>query len=396
MDRRRASGRLVARPTASSPPVHPAQQRSRAVRVGQVRLPPGCACAPDAGRWRQPSGIGRAMLAGLAIQAAIAPGPRAPACTPAARRHHAHQGGAGVNSSGSRTLCRAPGGSRACTRTIQRPGGHGEDGGPEPGRAGTPPARTTQAAGRHSEQNPRDPLRAGRGAGQAEHVGQHGGFSTGAQHGLTCGLAREWQRGRRGRATPCTWWRGGRWRAWPPLACRSRASPRLAHGRSEGDPGGSLEPNTAQTPGHGTGGRDQLRPRGAQKLWAGTVNIHPNAKTGAHHHGALESVIYVVTRPCADALGRASGICGGGRARRLHLRPALCAAPGDQCHSDRDAGMRAGPQRQRGGCGQSGYRAGGDGPKGWPGWTRSTGPAHAAPSLPGPGRQGSDGGQAGG
>src|SRR6202023_4049006 len=33
---------------------------------------------------------------------------------------------------------------------------------------------------------------------------------------------------------------------------------------------------------------------GAQKIWAGTVAIKPNAKTGAHHHGALESVIYVV------------------------------------------------------------------------------------------------------
>ena len=33
---------------------------------------------------------------------------------------------------------------------------------------------------------------------------------------------------------------------------------------------------------------------GAQKIWAGTVAIQPNAKTGAHHHGALESVIYVV------------------------------------------------------------------------------------------------------
>jgi uncharacterized RmlC-like cupin family protein/outer membrane lipoprotein SlyB len=33
---------------------------------------------------------------------------------------------------------------------------------------------------------------------------------------------------------------------------------------------------------------------GAQKLWAGTVTIHANAKTGAHHHGPLESVIYVV------------------------------------------------------------------------------------------------------
>jgi uncharacterized RmlC-like cupin family protein len=34
---------------------------------------------------------------------------------------------------------------------------------------------------------------------------------------------------------------------------------------------------------------------GATKLWAGTVTIHPNARTGAHHHGALESVIYVVS-----------------------------------------------------------------------------------------------------
>jgi uncharacterized RmlC-like cupin family protein len=33
---------------------------------------------------------------------------------------------------------------------------------------------------------------------------------------------------------------------------------------------------------------------GAQKIWAGTVKIDANAKTGAHHHGALESVIYVV------------------------------------------------------------------------------------------------------
>jgi uncharacterized RmlC-like cupin family protein len=33
---------------------------------------------------------------------------------------------------------------------------------------------------------------------------------------------------------------------------------------------------------------------GAQKIWAGTVHIHPDAKTGAHHHGELESVIYVL------------------------------------------------------------------------------------------------------
>ena len=33
---------------------------------------------------------------------------------------------------------------------------------------------------------------------------------------------------------------------------------------------------------------------GANKLWAGAVTIQPNAKTGPHHQGALESIIYVV------------------------------------------------------------------------------------------------------
>jgi uncharacterized RmlC-like cupin family protein len=33
---------------------------------------------------------------------------------------------------------------------------------------------------------------------------------------------------------------------------------------------------------------------GAAKLWAGTVTIEPDAQTGAHHHGDLESIIYVV------------------------------------------------------------------------------------------------------
>jgi uncharacterized RmlC-like cupin family protein len=33
---------------------------------------------------------------------------------------------------------------------------------------------------------------------------------------------------------------------------------------------------------------------GVRVIKAGTVSISPNAKTGAHHHGAVESVIYVV------------------------------------------------------------------------------------------------------
>jgi uncharacterized RmlC-like cupin family protein len=59
-------------------------------------------------------------------------------------------------------------------------------------------------------------------------------------------------------------------------------------------PGGSLDPSTAQTPGMDRRAAINYARVGAQKLWAGTVHIHPNAKTGAHHHGPLESVIYVV------------------------------------------------------------------------------------------------------
>jgi uncharacterized RmlC-like cupin family protein len=57
---------------------------------------------------------------------------------------------------------------------------------------------------------------------------------------------------------------------------------------------GELDVNTAQTPGMSRAAAINFAKAGAQKLWAGTVTIHPDAKTGAHHHGALESVIYVV------------------------------------------------------------------------------------------------------
>jgi uncharacterized RmlC-like cupin family protein len=81
-------------------------------------------------------------------------------------------------------------------------------------------------------------------------------------------------------------------------------------------PGDRLDPNTAQTPGMERAAAVNLARVGAQKIWAGTVKIHPNAKTGAHHHGALESVIYVIS----------------GRARMRwgdHLEFTAEAGPGD-------------------------------------------------------------------
>jgi uncharacterized RmlC-like cupin family protein len=77
-----------------------------------------------------------------------------------------------------------------------------------------------------------------------------------------------------------------------------------------------LDLNTPQTPGMTRAAAITHTRAGASKLWAGTVTIDANAKTGAHHHGELESVIYVVS----------------GRARMRwgeHLEFVAEAAPGD-------------------------------------------------------------------
>jgi len=81
-------------------------------------------------------------------------------------------------------------------------------------------------------------------------------------------------------------------------------------------PGNQLDHNTPQTPGMSRAAAINFARAGAQKIWAGAVTIHPNAKTGAHHHGDLESVIYVVK----------------GRARMRwgeHLEYVAEAGPGD-------------------------------------------------------------------
>ncbi|MFC8528829.1 cupin domain-containing protein [Nocardia sp. NPDC057227] len=55
-----------------------------------------------------------------------------------------------------------------------------------------------------------------------------------------------------------------------------------------------LDTDTPQTPGMNRAAAIDAARAGAQRIWAGTVVIHPDAKTGAHHHGELESVIYVL------------------------------------------------------------------------------------------------------
>jgi uncharacterized RmlC-like cupin family protein len=56
-----------------------------------------------------------------------------------------------------------------------------------------------------------------------------------------------------------------------------------------------LDLNTPQTPGMTRAAAINRAMAGANKLWAGTVHIHPGAKTAPHHHGQLESIIYVTS-----------------------------------------------------------------------------------------------------
>lgn len=59
--------------------------------------------------------------------------------------------------------------------------------------------------------------------------------------------------------------------------------------------GNELDLNTPQTPGMTRAAAINRAMAGANKLWAGSVTVHPNAKTAPHHHGELESIIYVVS-----------------------------------------------------------------------------------------------------
>jgi uncharacterized RmlC-like cupin family protein len=55
-----------------------------------------------------------------------------------------------------------------------------------------------------------------------------------------------------------------------------------------------LDPNTPQTPGMQRAAAVTAASTEASRLWAGTVTIAPAARTGPHHHGPLESIIYVL------------------------------------------------------------------------------------------------------
>lgn len=52
--------------------------------------------------------------------------------------------------------------------------------------------------------------------------------------------------------------------------------------------------STAQTPGMHRAEGAGAKTVGAEKLWVGHVSVDSGVRSGPHHHGELESVIYVI------------------------------------------------------------------------------------------------------
>ena len=73
---------------------------------------------------------------------------------------------------------------------------------------------------------------------------------------------------------------------------------------------------TAQTPGMDRAAGIADTTVGAQGLWLGHVTLGPGVRSGAHHHGGVESGIYVISGRARFRFGEA-------------LEPSIEAGPGD-------------------------------------------------------------------
>jgi uncharacterized RmlC-like cupin family protein len=100
-------------------------------------------------------------------------------------------------------------------------------------------------------------------------------------------------------------------------------------------PASQLDLNTPQTPNMTRAAAITAARTGANKLWAGTFTVEPKAKTGPHHHGELETVIYVVRGRARMRWGEHLEFTA-----ELYLCATVRAASGDQSQRRRDAELR--------------------------------------------------------
>ena len=99
---------------------------------------------------------------------------------------------------------------------------------------------------------------------------------------------------------------------------------------------GELDMNAPQTSGMTRASAITHARTGAEKLWAGTMVVQPDAKAGPHHHGELETVIYVVKGWVRMRWGDHLELSEEARAGDFILCATLRAASGDQRRPKRD------------------------------------------------------------
>src|SRR3984893_5487441 len=90
-----------------------------------------------------------------------------------------------------------------------------------------------------------------------------------------------------------------------------------------------LDMNTPQTSGMTRAAAITHAKAGAATLWAGTMVVQPDATTGPHHHGELETVLYVVKGRVRMRWGDRLELSDEAGAGRFYLCSPVCAAPGD-------------------------------------------------------------------
>ena len=94
---------------------------------------------------------------------------------------------------------------------------------------------------------------------------------------------------------------------------------------------------------------------GSQRLWAGTNHIRPGELTGPHHHGELESVIYIISGHALMRWGeRLEYITKAGPGDFL-LVPAWM--PHQELNASETEDLRVSPQWDGGSSRQPGYRS---------------------------------------
>ena len=120
-----------------------------------------------------------------------------------------------------------------------------------------------------------------------------------------------------------------------------------------------LDSNTPQTPGMTRAAAINRAMAGANRLWAGTVSVHPNARPRRTITANWKaSSISSAAEP--GCVGVRTRVFRGGWSGGFYLRAAVRPASGNQRQSQRAADVRGRAQRSGTRRGKSGYPDGGD------------------------------------